>query len=324
MGSEQIGGSRPEILQVAMQDPASGASSSAGRRATPPAVPPADAKATLEKTQAAENVARQQLTNDVEQWLQKSRALVHENQPEAALNALRLAQNVIRSATSVPEEDRTRLDRRVQAQMLSTALDEERIVGERAEHQRIEAAGEQRTRALDMFQRNKQTIAAMMVQFDTLITEGVYNVLYNGGMGDIRLATAPFTEAKLLAQKANALQRGSPLPYSDNDPSPMAGRFRRNDDGFPFAGIAVSRAQEVPIPANPARRLACRGSVPGHPDDRVSRCRLVAADFRETDQALGQGLSICTSAIPRPSRSSRNSTSRSRCLSPTRPRSTMS
>ena len=114
--------------------------------------------------------------------------------------------------------------------MLSTALDEQRIVGERAEHQRIEAAGEQRTRALDMFQRNKQTIAAMMVQFDTLISEGVYNVLYNGGMGDIRLATAPFTEAKLLAQKAN-LFSGPPLPYSDNNPHPWPDDFTLHD-GF--------------------------------------------------------------------------------------------
>jgi tetratricopeptide (TPR) repeat protein len=231
-GLSQIRGSRREVLQVAMQDPPNGTQPAPAQAATPPAVPPADANATLEKQQAAENVARQQLTNEVEQRLQKARELVNDNQPEAALNALRLAQNVIRSATSVSDEDRTKLDRRVQAQLLSTALAEERIVGERAEHQRIEAAAEQRTSALENFQRNKQTIASMMVQFDTLMTEGVYNVLYNGGMGDIRVATAPFTEAKLLAQKANALQRGSPLPYSDNDPSPMAGRFVSTSMGF--------------------------------------------------------------------------------------------
>ncbi len=60
----------------------------------------------------------------------------------------------------------------------------------------------------------------MMVQFDSLMSEGVYNVLFNGGMGDIAAATAPFYEARLLAQKAYALQRGGPLPYSDNDPAP--------------------------------------------------------------------------------------------------------
>ena len=48
----------------------------------------------------------------------------------------------------------------------------------------------------------------MMVQFDTLMSEGVYNVLFIGGLGDIRAATQPFYEARLLAQKAYALQRG--------------------------------------------------------------------------------------------------------------------
>ena len=60
----------------------------------------------------------------------------------------------------------------------------------------------------------------MMIQFDTLMSEGVYNVLYNGGIGDIKAATQPFYEARLLAQKAYALQRGAPMPYSDNDPAP--------------------------------------------------------------------------------------------------------
>src|SRR5262249_31468700 len=90
----------------------------------------------------------------------------------------------------------------------------------------------QRTRAIDLFQRNKQTIAAMMVQFDTLMSEGVYNVLFNGGMGDIRAATQPFFEARLLAQKAYALQRGGPLPYSDNDPAPAAGEAVANAVNF--------------------------------------------------------------------------------------------
>ena len=134
---------------------------------------------------AAENIARQQLTNDVEQRIQSARALLKQDQPEAALNALRLTQNVVRSATNVPEDDRTKLDRRIQAQMIATVQAEERIVAERADASRLEAAAEQRTRAIDLFQRNKETIGAMMIQFDTLISEGVYNVLYIGGMGNI-------------------------------------------------------------------------------------------------------------------------------------------
>src|SRR5262249_53513634 len=131
---------------------------------------PADTKATLEQTEAAENLARQQLTNDVEQRLQSARELLNMGQPEAALNALRLTQNAIRSAPNVPHGDRLKLDRRVQAQLISTVQAEERIVGERAERLRLEAAAEQRTRALDVFQRNKHTIAAMMVQFDSLMS----------------------------------------------------------------------------------------------------------------------------------------------------------
>ena len=72
----------------------------------------------------------------------------------------------------------------------------------------------------------------MMIQFDTLISEGVYNVLYNGGTGDIRAATEPFFQARLLAQKAYALQRGAPLPYSDNDPAPAAGEAVGNSMRF--------------------------------------------------------------------------------------------
>ncbi len=104
--------------------------------------------------------------------------------------------------------------------MISTVQAEERIVAERAEHLRLDAAAEQRTRAIDRFDRNNETIATMIVQFDTLMSEGVYNVLSNGGLGDIHAATQPFYEARLLAQKAYALQRGGPLPYSDNDPAP--------------------------------------------------------------------------------------------------------
>ncbi len=138
----------------------------------------------------------------------------------------------MRSATNVAEADRTKLDRRIQAQLLATVQAEERIVPERAERTRLEAAAEQRTRTIDLFQRNKQTIEAMMIQFDTLVSEGVYNVLYTGGMGNITVTTAPFQTARLLAQKAYALQRGGPLPYSDNDPAPGAGKFVAYTMGF--------------------------------------------------------------------------------------------
>src|SRR5262249_19899648 len=154
-----------------------------------------------------ETLARDALTNDIEQRLQAARELLNANQPDEALRTLRVAQNAVRSASDVPEIDRTRLDRRIQAQLISTAQAPERIDAELLEQRHVEAAREQRTRAIDALQRDKQTIFSMMVQFDKLMSDGVYNVLYNGGTGDIRAATDPFFQARLLAQKAYALQR---------------------------------------------------------------------------------------------------------------------
>jgi hypothetical protein len=198
----------------------------------PAATPPAEQKANLEQSQIAENIARQELTDNIEQRIQSAQALLKQDQPEAALNALRLAQNVIRSATNVSEEDRAKLDRRIQAQLMATVQAEERIIAERAERVRSDSSAEQRTRAVDVLQRDKKTIEAMMIQFDLLVKEGVYNVLYAGGMGNIITITAPFGEARLLAQQAYALQRGGPLPYSDNDPAPGVGQFTSYTMGF--------------------------------------------------------------------------------------------
>ncbi len=69
--------------------------------------------------------------------------------PRAALTVLRLVQTVIRSADQVDEATRTTLDRQVQAQYLTTVRAEERIVSERAERLRREAAAEQQLRTVD-------------------------------------------------------------------------------------------------------------------------------------------------------------------------------
>ena len=220
-----------EVLLVAMQEPKE-AKPAAPAADTPPPPQPGDVKATLEKTQADENITRQELTDNIEQRLKSAQSLMGQNQPEAAMNALRLALNVIRSSPEVSEDVRTKLERRVQAQLMSVAQAEERVVAERAERTRLDSAAEQRTRTIDILQRDKKTIEAMMIQFDLLIREGVYNVLYSGGMGDIVRTSAPFGEARLLAQQAYALQRGGPLPYSDNDPSPTAGYFTSYTMGF--------------------------------------------------------------------------------------------
>ncbi len=112
---------------------------------TPPPPPPGDTKATLEQAQAAEHITRQELTDSVEQRIKSAQGLMSQNQPEAAMNALRLALNVIRSASDTSAEVRSKLEQRVQAQLLSVAQAEERIVNERAERTRLDAAAEQRT-----------------------------------------------------------------------------------------------------------------------------------------------------------------------------------
>jgi hypothetical protein len=205
--------------------------------AQPPAAPEQPqavprSPATLEESEREENIAREQLTSEIEQRLSRARTLVAQGQPEAALNTLRLAQNIVRSATGVSEDVRNALLKRVEAQQLSTVRDEERIVAERAEQQRLLAASDQRSRAVSEFMTNQNTIKAMMTQFDLLMGEGVYNVLYNGGYGNISQATAPFYDARILAQHARSLMRRGTLPYSDWDPAPYAGMFVSTTMGF--------------------------------------------------------------------------------------------
>ncbi|HMF36469.1 MAG TPA: hypothetical protein VKF17_07505, partial [Isosphaeraceae bacterium] len=188
--------------------------------------------ATLEESEREDNVARQRLTSDVEQRLQAARSLVASGQPSAALTNLRLAQNYVRSATDIAESVRSALDKRIQAQILTTVRDEERIVAERAEQQRLLAASEQRSRAVSEFMTNQETIKAMMTQFALLMDEGVYNVMYGGGYGNITAAAAPFYSARVLAQHARALMRRGTLPYSDWDPAPYAGMFTSMTTAF--------------------------------------------------------------------------------------------
>ncbi len=199
--------------------------------------------ATLEESDREDNIARQQLTSDVEQRLQAARNLVASGQPEAALTNLRLAQNYVRSATNVPESVRSALDKRIQAQMLTTVRDEERIVAERAEQQRLQAASEQRSRAVAEFTTNQETIKAMMTQFDLLMDQGIYNVLYGGGYGNITAAAAPFYSARVLAQHARALMRRGTMPYSDWDPAPYAGMFTSMTTGFLFQELQFRQLQ---------------------------------------------------------------------------------
>jgi len=79
---------------------------------------------------------------------------------------------------------------------------------------------------------NQETIKGMMTQFALLMDEGIYNVLYGGGYGNITATAAPFYSARVLAQHARALMRRGTMPYSDWDPAPYAGMFTSMTMGF--------------------------------------------------------------------------------------------
>lgn len=223
------------VAEPPAAEPIPGAPPAAAPGTEPNVAPPAEGKprATLEEAEHLQEVVRQQLVADIRQRLQTARDLVNAGQPEDALQTLRLAQSVARSAEDVSEAVRNDLDRQIQTQILSTVRAEERIVQERAERLRREAAAEQQTRALDLLERSQETVSTMMVQFDSLMAQGQYNVLYNGGSGDIVATTAPFGEARLLAQKARAL-----VP---NDPAPRVGMFTAQTMGFLAQGIAYNQ-----------------------------------------------------------------------------------
>src|SRR5262249_50137810 len=131
---------------------------------------------------------------------------------------------------------RNALDRRIQAEMLSAVRAEERIVQEQAEALRLEASAVQQSRALDLLNRNQQTVGTMMTQFDALMAQGQYNVLFNGGLGDIVATTAPFYEARLLAQKARALAPTHTAGY--------AGVFTAQTTGFLAQALAYEQIKE--------------------------------------------------------------------------------
>jgi hypothetical protein len=172
----------------------------------------APASATIAAAAAAEEIQRQQITADVTERLQAARVLVSKGRPEAALDALRLARTVVRSAAGLDAATRGALDRQVEAAIIAAVRGEERIVQERSEQVRLAAAAGQQARALDERAKAQATVDALMVQFDSLMAQGQANVLAQGGLGDVAAATAPYADARRLAQSARALAPGHTAP----------------------------------------------------------------------------------------------------------------
>ena len=286
--------------------------------ATPPAAEPitgprpAASRATIEEAERLSEIARQQLVTDVRERLREAQNLVNQGAPDAALNTLRLVQSVVRGADQVPEADRSRLDREIQAQLLATVRAEERITAERAEVLRREAQSEQQLRALELVSRNQETVGVIMVQFDSLMAQGQYNVFYSGGIGDIMATTAPFLDARLLAQKARALE--------PNHAAPRAGVFVAATEGFLAQEMAYEMIKEYRFMLT--MQDVSRAAIP-FPDT-------ITIEYPDADlwRALSERRikrygrrSTSSTATLRRSRSWRNWKSRSPCRSPTRRRS---
>jgi hypothetical protein len=213
---------------------------------TPPAPAPApgaaaapvepEAAATIESARQRAEVFRQQVVNDVRQRQQQARNKVTANDPAGALYDLKAALNLVRNSPDLDEETRTALERELQANILATEQAEERIDLERAQARQLEAAAEQRVRALGQLERNQATVNTLMIQFDSLMAQGQYNVLANGGLGDIAATTQPFYDARLLAQQARALD--------PNAAAPRAGMFVAESMGFLAQALAFEQIKE--------------------------------------------------------------------------------
>ncbi len=208
-GLNQVG----EVRQIAFRPQQEGAApappvpNAAGNASQPRA-------ATLENIDQLEAVRNQQFAAEVRQKQQKARDYLNRNNPEAALNELRQAQNVVRSAPDIPENVRVKLDREIAASILSATRDEERIVELQADEARRGAIAESRARALQDYEDVNKTVDVMMDQFDNLIDQGIYDVIYSGGFGNIAQSIEPFIQARLLAQKAAAMRPNALAPVA--------------------------------------------------------------------------------------------------------------
>ncbi len=193
--------------------------------------------ATIEEAQRLEQVSVQQLTNDVHNRMGRAREMMErERNPEAALGALRLARMLVQSSTQVPESVRSSLLREVENQYAFALREEERIDADRLEDMRLAADSQRRVEEFDRMMLNQQTVGTLMTQFDALMYQGQFNVLLNGGLGDIAAAIDPFYQARLQAQNARALE-----PFSL---APRAGVFVSQGEMFLAQTMAFEEVKE--------------------------------------------------------------------------------
>ena len=177
---------------------------------TPP--PPPRPQATLENQAERDRVVAQQAIADIRDQIARARQLLASGEPDASLETIRLAKNALRTTEQLDDRLRAQLARDLDVEYRSTQRKAEILDNDRAEALRLQSTAEQRARTLEQLNTNEINVNALMTQFDTLMSEGQYNVLYNGGTGDIVAATAPFYDAQLLAQHARALDPAHTAP----------------------------------------------------------------------------------------------------------------
>ena len=248
-GISEIG----EVRQVAFraqQEPPAAAAANANANAQQPRA------ATLESMKQIEAVANQQFAAEVRMKQQAARNLLNQNNPEAALNELHQAMNMVVSAPDVSEDVKAKLKRELEASILTATREEETILERQADQARRGAIADARARTLQDYEDVNATVKVMLDQFDNLISQGIYDVIYSGGLGNIAQSVEPFVQARLLAQKASALR--------PNETAPVAAEIVSSRIGF----YALARQYETLKEFNYLLSLADvdRAAVP-FPDD---------------------------------------------------------
>jgi hypothetical protein len=168
--------------------------------------------ATIGNSQQLERVLVQQAEAAAKERIEAARAELQRNNPEAAQNLLRLGIAAIQSDDQIPEAVKKTLVSRLSQQILITTRQADEMELVTAERLRLQQAAQQSARALEQLETNLEKVNSLMVRFDALMAQAQYNVLFNGGTGNIAEAIAPFAEAHTFAQQGRALSPGDAAP----------------------------------------------------------------------------------------------------------------
>ena len=141
----------------------------------------------------------------------------------------------------------------------------------------------QQEAALADMNNNDERSHALMLTFNTLMAEGTYNVMYNGGMGDIDAIIAPFYDAYTVAKQARAT---NPRALS-----PHVGMQYAQASGFLSQTLSYEELKEFRF-MSALEDVDRQRAVPGHAGDRISQRREVQDSLGTADQKRRGRLSL--------------------------------